>query len=285
MAATISRRSILLASSFLLRAGVKPMQHLQVAGEWCFIAVPDQRTNRAVIILDGNGTTVDASSSSWEKDAACAALTQAFLDAGFVVAQSNRTAHPDNGMWGNAASQNATLELISLLRKKYGIERFNALSVSAGGVTLLNLLLDGKASFEAAALFSSVISLESMYRCPGGFDRVKGIAEAYNFRPAHGCPGDPEHDAEFRRTTEGFDPMRRVASGLPKNWNGAKTSWMVLYHHGDPKVLPPENGARLVELLRRAALPVKVVAIDGSTHNSDDLMRDNLKDLVQFMLL
>jgi len=275
----------LLASSLLLRAAAKPLQHLQVAGEWCFIGVPDQPARRAIIILDGNGTTVDAASSSWEKDPACSALSQAFLDAGFLVAQSNRTAHKDNGMWGNAASQSAVLELLSLLRKKYGIERFNALSVSAGGVTLLNLLLDGKASFEAAALFSSVISLESMYRCPGGSDRVKGIAEAYNFRPAHGCPGDPEHDADFRRATEGFDPMRRIASGLPKNWNASKTSWMVLYHHGDPKVLPPENGARLVELLRRAALPVKVVAIDGNTHNSDDLMRDKLKDVVQFMLL
>src|SRR5262245_43056353 len=101
MSVGISRRTMLLGTSLMLRAAVKPakpMKHLQVAGEWCFVGMPDQRTSRAVMILDGNGTTVNETSSSWEKNPACAALSGALLDAGFVVAQSNRTAHPDNGM-------------------------------------------------------------------------------------------------------------------------------------------------------------------------------------------
>jgi pimeloyl-ACP methyl ester carboxylesterase len=205
------------------------------------------------------------------------------LDAGLVVAQSNRTAHPDNGMWGNTASQQAILALMEMLRKEHGITRFSAITVSAGGVTLLNLLLDGKAEFASAALFSPVISLESMYRCPGGFDRVKGIAEAYRFQAKHGCPGDPGNDEAFRRATDGFDPMRRIRGGLPKPWAGTRTSWMVLYHRKDPKVLPPENGAPFVELLRRDSANVREVAIDGDTHNSDDLMRDNQQQVVQLM--
>src|SRR5690348_10603968 len=151
MAMGITRRNLLLGASWLLRADVKPMKHLQVGGEWCFIGVPGRNSNRAVMILDGNGTTVGATSSSWEKNAACAALSQAMLDAGFVVAQSNRTGNPDNGMWGNPASQQAVLALMTLLRHDYGINRFSAITVSAGSVTLLNLLLDGKCEFEAAA--------------------------------------------------------------------------------------------------------------------------------------
>jgi hypothetical protein len=259
------------------------MKHLQIDGEWCFIGVPERKTDRAVIVLDGNGTTVGPETSSWEKNAACAALGQAVLSDGFVVAQSNRTATPENGMWGNPASQAAVLALMSRLGKDHGIRRFSAITVSAGSVTLLNLLLDGKASFESAVLFAPVISLESMFRCPGGFDRVKGIAEAYKFKPMHGCPGDPEKDADFRRTTEGFDPMRRIRTGLPKNWRGSKTSWTVLYHHGDPKVLPPENGAPFVQLLKRSGASVKEVAIDGKTHNSDDLMRDHQSEVVQLV--
>jgi hypothetical protein len=122
-----------------------------------------------------------------------------------------------------------------------------------------------------------------MYRCPGGFDRVKGIAEAYNFHAAHACPGDPDKDGAFRRATEGFDPMRRIRGELPKAWAGSKTSWMVLYHHKDPKVLPPENGAPFVEFLHRSGAKVREVAIEGATHNSDDLMRDNQQQVVELM--
>jgi hypothetical protein len=172
---------------------------------------------------------------------------------------------------------------MSLVRKDYGISRFSAITVSAGSVTLLNLLLDSKASFESAVLFAPVISLESMYRCPGGFDRVKGIAEAYRFQAAQGCPGDPDKDTGFRRATEGFDPMRRIRSGLLRNWSGSKTSWMVLYHRNDPKVLPPENGTRFVELLRGSGAAVREVAIDGNTHNSDDQMRSQLQEVVRFV--
>jgi hypothetical protein len=283
LASLLSRRNILLGSSLLLRAGASPLKHFQVGGEWCFLGVPDRKTNRAVIILDGNGTTVGPDSSNWERNPACSDLSQALLDAGFVVAQSNRTAHPDNGMWGNPASQRAVLALMALLRTDYRIRTFSAITVSAGSITFLNLALEGKASFESAALFAPVISLESMFRCPGGFDRVKGIAEAYRFQPSHGCPGDPENDSAFRRATDGFDPMRRIRAGLPKNWPGSKTSWMVLYHHGDPKVLPPENGAQFVQLLRRSGTSVEEVAIDGHTHNSDDLMRDHLLEVVRKM--
>jgi hypothetical protein len=122
-----------------------------------------------------------------------------------------------------------------------------------------------------------------MYRCPGGYDRVKGIAEAYGFQPSHGCPGDPASDSGFQRMTEGFDPMRRIRGGFPKDWAGTKTSWMVLYHHGDPKVLPPENGARFVQLLRQNGSPIQEIAIDGHTHNSDDLMRDHAQDVLRLM--
>lgn len=283
MPSLLSRRSILFSGSFLLGASPNPLKHLQVDGEWCFVGTPDRKTNRAVIILDGNGTTVGPDSSSWEKNAACSDLTQAILNAGFVIAQSNRTAHPDNGMWGNPASQKAVLALMSMLHSDYKIERFSTITVSAGSVTLLNLLLAGKAAFDSAALFAPVISLQSMYRCPGGFDRVKGIAEAYQFQPLHGCPGDPEKDIDFRRATEGFDPMRRIRSGFPKNWAGRKTSWMVLYHHGDPKVLPPENGAQFVQLLRSGGASVEEVAIDGHTHNSDDLMRNHQAEVIKLL--
>jgi hypothetical protein len=220
----LTRRNLVLGSMALREIAAYPraMQHLRIDGEWCFVGTPERMTGsrRAVILFDGNGTTVGPDSSSWEKNAACTALSQAILDSGMLAAQSNRTANPDNGMWANAASQRAILALMTRLVKDYEIRRFSAITVSAGGATLLNLLLDGKAAFDAAALFAPVVSLESMYRCPGGFDRVKGIAEAYGFQPTRGCPGDPEKDLEFRRATEGFDPMRRIRLGFPRDWAG-----------------------------------------------------------------
>ena len=288
MTALFTRRAALLGAGLCLqeaRASI-PLKHFKVDGEWCFLGMQARPNNgdRAVILFDGNGTTVGADTSSWEKNAACTALSQAILDAGIPVAQSNRTATPENGMWGNAASQRSILALMELLRKDHGIRRFSAITVSAGGASLLNLLLDHKASFDAAAVFAPAISLKSMYRCPGGIDRVKGIAEAYRFKPLTGCPGDPEKDLEFRRATEGFDPIRRIGSALPKDWAGSKTSWMVLYHHGDPKVLPLENGGRLVQLLRQSGAQVREVAIEGQTHNSEDLMRDYGQDVVRLLM-
>jgi pimeloyl-ACP methyl ester carboxylesterase len=283
-----TRREWLIGSGLLIRqarADVSTMKHVQVAGEWCFIGTPAgaKETERAVITFDGNGTTVGQDSSSWEKNAACTALSQAIMDAGMVVAQSNRTAHPDNGMWGNEPSQRSFVSLIDLLRREYKIRNFSALTVSAGCAIILNLLLDEKAVFDAVAMFAPAISLESMYRCPGGIDRVKGIAEAYAFQPLHGCPGDPDHDSEFRRATEKFDPMRRIRSGLPKVWGGSKTSWMILYHHGDPKVTPAENGGRWAQVLRASGAKVQEIGIKGDTHNSDDLMRDHSAEVVRLM--
>jgi pimeloyl-ACP methyl ester carboxylesterase len=284
----ITRRSAIAASVPALCARAarsNELTHIQVQGEWCFVGSPRRalEPKRAVIIFDGNGTTVTANSSSWEKNAAASALGREILNNGYLIAQSNRTARPDNGMWGNARSQQAILSLIDHLRNHYGVQRFSAITTSAGGLTLLNLLLNRTAVFEAAVLFAPVISLESMYRCPNGVNRVTPIAEAFQFKPSSRCPGDPEADAEFRRATRDFDPLRRLAKIRAADWRGNRMPWFVLYHQHDPKVPPSENSGRFIAIMRESGAQVRVAAPEGNTHNSDDLMRDHLKDVVQFL--
>jgi pimeloyl-ACP methyl ester carboxylesterase len=288
MSSMITRRHAIAASfsaACSFAAGSDAMTHFQIGGDWCFVGLPAKpiEPRRAVIVFDGNGTTVTAESSSWEKDAAAASLGRAILDAGFLIAQSNRAARPDNGMWGNAASQHAVLALIDHLRRRYAVQHFSALTVSAGGITLLNLLLNRTAAFHTVVLFAPVISLESMYRCPAGINRVTPIGEAFHFQPLQGCPGAPDTDAEFRRATGRFDPMRRLEKELAGNWMGVKIPWFVLYHQHDPKVPPPENAARFVSLMRRAGARVRVAAPEGNTHNSADLMRNNAGAVVEFL--
>ncbi len=185
-------------------------ERLQVAGEWCFIKTPvSPRPGEAVILIHGNGETVEADSSSWERAEGDAALMDALLEGGFLLAQSNHTAVPGNGMWGSPATQQSVLALMDHLRKTQGVEVFHAAAISAGNATLLNLLLDGKAAFRSAVLIAPVVSLESLYRCPAGVDRVSGIAIAFDFQPAHGCPGDPEGDEAFKKATAPHDPLRQ----------------------------------------------------------------------------
>ena len=56
-------------------------ERLQVRGEWCFIKTPDSATRPrgAVILIHGNGETVEADSSSWERSEANAALIETLL--------------------------------------------------------------------------------------------------------------------------------------------------------------------------------------------------------------
>jgi hypothetical protein len=65
-----------------------PVKHLRVDGEWCFFGTPSRRSDYAVMILDGNGTTVTAESSNWERNGAYSAVSAACLAAGLMVAQS-----------------------------------------------------------------------------------------------------------------------------------------------------------------------------------------------------
>lgn len=66
----LSRRAALLGASLVLRAAAPiPLKHFKVDGEWCFLGMPARmnKEGRAIILLDGNGTTVGAETSSWER--------------------------------------------------------------------------------------------------------------------------------------------------------------------------------------------------------------------------
>jgi alpha-beta hydrolase superfamily lysophospholipase len=262
-------------------------ERLRVAGEWCFIKTPGSasRSGEAVILIHGNGETVEADSSSWERSEGNAALIEALLGAGYLLAQSNHTAVPDNGMWGNPASQGSVLALANYLRRTRQVEVFHAIAISAGNATLLNLLLDGKAAFRSAVLIAPVISLESVYRCPAGIDRVSGIATAFEFRPAHGCPGEPEADAAFRRATGPHDPLRKarqmdavaLAAAL------SHTRWMALYDQGDPKVIPEENLLPFVHILETARVGIRLRSQKQDTHTPRDLLLAHRHEIAGFL--
>ena len=256
--------------------GAAETERLRVDGEWCFIKTPAAATHpgEAVILIHGNGETVEAETSSWERRDAYVALMQTLLDAGYLLAQSNHTAVPGNGMWGNPATQTSVLALMSHLRRTRQVEVFHAIAVSAGNATLLNLLLDGKAAFRSAVLIAPLISLESAYRCPAGIDRVSGMAVAFDFRPAHGCPGEPETDDDFRRATAAHDPLRRLRrlSATALATLVSTTRWMALYDRGDPKLPPQENLLPFAQLLEGAGVAIRLRSQKQDTHMPEDLL-------------
>ena len=261
-------------------------ERLQVGGEWCFIKTPaSPRTGEAVILIHGNGETVEARSSSWERGPGFTGLMETLLEAGYLVAQSNHTAVPGNGMWGNPATQRSVLALMDHLRSTREVEVFHAIAVSAGNATLLNLLLDGKAAFRSAVLIAPVISLESLYRCPRGIDRVSGLAVAFDFRPAHGCPGDPEGDEAFKRATAPHDPLRKARRMSPSTLASAlsATRWMALYDRGDPKVIPEENLLPFTEILESAGVGLRVRSQKKDTHTPKDLLLSHRQEVAEFL--
>jgi pimeloyl-ACP methyl ester carboxylesterase len=262
-------------------------ERLQVGGEWCFIKTPasEARHGEAVILIHGNGETVESDSSSWERLKWATELMDALLEGGFLLAQSNHSAIPGNGMWGNTATQESVLALMDHLRTTRGIRTFHAVAMSAGNLTLLNLLLDGKARFQSAVLIAPGLSLESAYRCPAGFDRVSGIARAFDFRPAHGCPGDPEGDEAFRRATAHHDPLRKAREMAPSALATALsgTRWMALYDRGDPKALPEENLLPFLALLEAAGIDVRVHSVKEDDHTPSELVHTRGREVPEFL--
>ncbi len=212
----------------------------QIKGDWCFVKKTDAATERAVVLLHGNGEIVAANGSTWEIRADENGLIELLTGAGFIVAQSNAAAIPGNGMWGNSATERAVSALMRHLRRVEHAARFDAIAISAGNLTLLNLMLGG-VSFDHVVMLAPVTSLESLYRCPAGVDRVGQISRAFGFAPASGCPGNPEKDPGFRRTTADLDPGRAGPLTRRRLRVLRKARWMAFYEEYDPKVPPPEN--------------------------------------------
>lgn len=259
---------------------------LQVGGEWCWVKLPPSpRKGEAVIAIHGNGQTVGAAGSSWEDGPGFGRLTEALLAAGYIVAQSNHGATADNGMWGNAATQRGVIALAGHLRRKYGVKKLHAVAVSAGNATLMNLALDGGLLFETALLVAPVLSLESMYRCPGGMDRVKGLADAFGFRPSRGCPGDPAGDAAFRTATAAYDPLRRLRDlpGAEVRRRLGHVRWMSIFNDRDPRVLPAENIRPVEALMKAAGVPVRLLSMDLDTHSSDQPLAKYEREYVSWL--
>ncbi len=262
-------------------------ERLRIGGEWCFIKSPeeDRRPGEAVILIHGNGELVVEWSSSWEQAEGNKHLMTTLLDAGYLLAQSNHKAIPGNGMWGNEDTQESILDLIDHLAANYGVTKFHAIAASAGNTTLLNLILGGRADFESVVLVVPVLSLESMYRCPAGVNRVGGISTAFAFQPAGECPGDPDNDMAFRRAAEGWDPLRRLralgADRRRKVLSGVR--WATLYHEGDPKVIPAENILPFGEFLEQAGLPLLEIASPLETHSPGPLFLEHAERFVEFL--
>ena len=275
-----------LAAATTVPAAPPFTERLKIGGEWCFIKSPetDARPGEAVILIHGNGELVVEWSSSWEQAEGNKHLMTTLLDAGYLLAQSNHAAIPGNGMWGNEDTQESILELIDYLAANHAVKRFHAVAGSAGNATLLNLILERRADFESVVLVVPVLSLESMYRCPAGVNRVAGISTAFAFQPAGECPGDPDNDMAFRRATEAWDPLRRLhamgADRRRKVLSGVR--WATLYHEGDPKVIPAENILALAEMLEEAGLSLLKIASPLETHSPGPLFSDHAERVVEF---
>jgi len=282
----LARCWIALAFSSLCFGGAAT-ERLQTGGEWSFIKRPPEGrwNHEAVLIIHGNGQTVTSSGSSWEQDAAMNGLMEALVGEGFLVAQSNHGATPENGMWGNETTVRGVAALADHIKAQGNVWRFHAVAVSAGGLTLANLLLNRRVPVSGAVLLAPVLSIESMYRCPGGIDRVRGIAQAFQFFPASACPGDPEKDSVFRDATAASDALRRVRGmGLAqvKGLLGA-TRWLALYSTRDPRVLPDENILPFARKLEQSGVRIASRTLDLETHSSTELLGAYQPDVLRFL--
>lgn len=260
------------------------MRRFRIGEDWCFVQVPTGKLQArdAVILIHGNGQTVGETTSSWESNASSRRTMDKLVDAGYLVAQTNHGATPDNGMWGNSVTQAAVVALMKRLKADYAIERFHAMAMSAGNATLLNLVLNREAEFASAVLLAPVISLESMYRCPGETERVQGISKAFAFQPASGCPGNSEHDLAFRKATASADPLRRIAA-LPLQKSKSllgRTRWLAVFSDQDPKVPSQENARALQTLLEHAGVDLDVKTLNIPTHSSDELLNRYTADIL-----
>ena len=282
----MTRRTLLagLAGAAAARPASEAVR-VQVAGEWCVVKPPRGEFNGDVVVtLHGAGEWVNESTSSWEQQAGATRLMEALTEAGFAVAQSNSAARHGNGMWGNGATQATTAAFVEWLRERYRCRRVHAVAVSAGNLVLTNLLLGRRAAFAKAVMLAPCLSLASEWRCPGGVNRVKTIAEAYGFE-RRSCPGDPEHDREFLEKTAHADPLRRVLAmdDASVRERLGKTRWMAAYESGDPRVPPGENVQPFVRRLSRAGVPVQVEAMEADTHGSQELFVRYLPQIVTFL--
>jgi hypothetical protein len=258
----------------------------QVAGEWCFVKFPPKwRRGEVVLILHGAGEWVDATKSSWETQPGATRLMQALLEAGYAVAQSNGAARHGNGMWGNAETQTATVAFAGWIASHYRSRKFHALAVSAGNLVLMNLLLGRRMRFATATMLAPCLSIASEYRCPGGINRVRTIAEAYHFTPASGCPGDPEQDTAFLSATENMDPMRRLQglSNAQLRSILGKTRLLAIYESGDPRVPPAENILPFSHRLLQAGVPLSLIRMEADTHGSQELFLRYTPRIVAFL--
>jgi alpha-beta hydrolase superfamily lysophospholipase len=258
----------------------------QIAGEWCVVQIPEKRERgEAVLILHGAGEWVNATMSSWEAQPGASRLVQALVDAGYIVGQSNAAARNGNGMWGNGETQNTTSAFAEWITRRYHLRRIHALAVSAGNLVLLNLLLGGQMQFDSAVMLAPCLSIASEYRCPGGINRVKTIAEAYRFAPASACPGDPQHDQAFVAATETADPMRRLEklSDAQVLSIFGKTHLLAIYESGDPRVPPAENILAFSQRLQRAGVPLNLIRMEADTHGSQELFLRYTPQIVTFL--
>lgn len=279
--------SLMYASVLPARASEPPrVLREQVAGEWCFLKIPQNWSKgEVVLILHGAGEWVSSTSSSWETQPGATALMQALLDAGYAIAQSNGAARNGNGMWGNADTQTANIHLADWLTNNYRPRNFHALAVSAGNLVLTNLLLNRRMHFASAVMLAPCLSIASEYRCPGNNSRVKTIAEAFHFTPASQCPGDPEHDVAFLSATADADPMRRLQSlsdaQLRSVYGGSRL--LAIYESGDPRVPPSENILPFSQRLQQADVPLDVITMEANTHGSQELFEQYTPRILSFL--
>jgi hypothetical protein len=209
---------------------------------------------------------------------------ETLVESGFLVAQSNARAIPGNGMWGNPDSQRSVLALIDHLRSAEHVRHVDAIAISAGNLTLLDLILRGTV-FEHVVMLAPVTSLGSLYRCPAGVNRVRQISRAFGFSPAGGCPGDPEHDPEYRRAVSGNDPSV-VEPFTPAQVRLLRAMhWLAVYEEQDPKVPPTENILAWKKKLEERHIEFAARVIPGAqTHAGPKLITENISGLLAFLL-
>lgn len=259
---------------------------MQIAGEWCFLKLPAKpRNGQVVLILHGAGEWVSETSSSWEQQPGATKLIHSLLDAGYAVAQSNSASRHRNGMWGNADTQTTTAAFLHWLAENHGLRTLHAVAVSAGNLTLVNLLLGHEANFESAVMLAPCLSLASEYRCPGGVNRIKTIAEAYHFTPQSTCPGDPTRDSAFLRATTKYDPLRKMEALTDRQIRAAfgDIRLLAIYETHDPRVPPAENLLPFAARLKRARVPLQILSMEADTHGSQELFLRHVEAILAFI--
>lgn len=159
----------------------------------CILSLPKTYNNvgnpsKLLMMCHGAGQGVN----SWKTSEGYQAIVNKFLDRGYAVFDCNGFKNDSLGwsFWGDPRGVSAWYKAYQYVVDNYNVEKqFSIYGFSMGGLTALNLALNGFPNIKCIALASPVISLEACYNDDGVKEVIKllyGMGDTFDPSKCYG---------------------------------------------------------------------------------------------------